>query len=274
MGALVGGIYAAGHLDTFADWAMRLNRRAVVRLLDWSFGSGAIFKGERIIAELRSLLGDCLIEDLPIGYTAVATDLEEMREVWFSRGPLWHAVRASIAVPLVFAPVMRDGRVLIDGGLINPVPIAPTFNGGAGATVAVDLNGARVRQEQAGRAAAAPGAAEHAEWEGVSALREHLPKVVAELVSAQPDAKARAPSAFELAMRSMEGMQATITRMKLAAYAPDLVIHVPRNLATFFEFHRAAELVEFGYQRTRRVLEQHEAMTDDEPEVNRTPEAE
>jgi len=126
MGALVGGIYAAGKLDNYRDWVQSLDKTDVVKFLDFSFSSTGLFKGDRIIDNLRKMVGNHLIEDLSIGFTAVATDLERQREVWFTRGPLFDAIRASIAVPTIFTPHKYKGRYLLDGGLLNPVPIAPT----------------------------------------------------------------------------------------------------------------------------------------------------
>jgi len=139
IGALIGGIYAAGKLDSYAQWVSALEKKDIVRLMDWSFRGGALLKGDRIISVLRDLIGEYNIEDLPIGYTAVATSIHEGREVWLNRGPLFTAIRASTAVPIIFTPVKLGNRLLVDGGLINPIPIAPTLNDDTDLTIAVDL---------------------------------------------------------------------------------------------------------------------------------------
>src|SRR5690606_4834385 len=112
MGAVVGGIYAAGKLDVFAEWVSALQKLDVLWLLDWSLGGGAFFKGERIIQALTQLIGDREIEELPIGFTAIATELSTGREVWLNKGSLFEAIHASIAVPTLFAPVARGKLVL------------------------------------------------------------------------------------------------------------------------------------------------------------------
>jgi NTE family protein len=142
MGALVGGIYATGKLEVYAEWVAALERMDVVRLLDPSFGHAGLFKGERIMEVLRELIGDCSIEDLPVSFTAVATDLESGKEVWLREGKLFDAIRASIATPLVFTPFKYGERQLLDGGLVNPIPIAPTLNDTTDLTIAVSLSGA------------------------------------------------------------------------------------------------------------------------------------
>ncbi len=246
IGALVGGIYAAGELETYAEWVCALEKRDVVRLLDWSFSRGAIFNGERIISVLEEMIGDRRIEDLEIGFTAVATEINNKREVWLNRGSLFEAIRASIAMPLIFAPVERGDLVMVDGGLINPVPIAPTLNDITANTIAIDLNG-RVEQLDVDKK-------EEGE-SGAVAIRERITNFIDDLIPKTAREDAGPPGAIELALRSMDTMQSTIARMKLAAYSPLLTIEIPRNLCTFLEFDRGPEIIEFGYRRTEQALE-------------------
>ena len=247
MGALVGGIYAAGKLDTYADWVTALQRLDVLRLLDWSL-NGALFKGERIIRVLRELIGDCRIEDLPIGFTAIATELSTGREMWLNRGSLFDAIRASIAVPTVFAAVTVEKLVLVDGGLVNPVPVAPTLNARTDMTIAVDLNApdepdapVRIR---AGREHSAHGAQRQSILGFIDAL----------LGTTEASSAPAEPGFYDLAARSMDTMQRTITQLKLASYAPTLVIRMPGNLCGFFDFYRAQALIDYGYERTEQAL--------------------
>lgn len=248
IGALIGGIYAAGKLDTYAEWVCALQRRDIMRLLNWSFGRGAIFSDERIISVLKEMVGERSIEELPVGYTAVATEINDKREVWLSRGPLFEAIRASMAVPLVFAPVERNGLMLVDGGLINPVPIAPTLNDDTAWTFAVDLNG-RAETFETTEADAVDAS------EPLSQIRTKITKYIDDLIPRTSKDDPGNPSTIELALRSMDTMQTTIARMKLSAYTPKLIIEIPRNLCTFFEFDRASELIDFGYQRTEKALQ-------------------
>jgi NTE family protein len=248
IGALIGGIYAAGKLDDYAEWVCALERRDVMRLLDVSLGGAALFRGERIMEVLRKMVGEQPIEELPIGFTAVATEINDKREIWLNRGPLFDAIRASIAVPLVFEPVERDGMVLVDGGLLNPVPIAPTLNTENAWTIAIDLNGHAEQLEPAD-----PGDDE-SEHKTVSRLKRKISAFIDDLLPKASRSDDRSPSAIELALRSMDTMQTTIARFKLAGYTPKLTIEIPRNLCTFFEFHRATELIDFGYRRTEEAL--------------------
>jgi len=142
MGALVGGIYAMGKLEAYRDWVSALAKMDVLKLVDWTFSGGGLIKGERIIGTLRELIGDAQIEDLPLAYTAVATDLDREREIWLTRGSLFDAIRASIAIPTVFRPQLLDGRRLVDGGLLNPVPVTPLIREPADYLFAVSVDGA------------------------------------------------------------------------------------------------------------------------------------
>jgi NTE family protein len=141
MGALVGGLHAAGQMEAYAQWVQGLSQRDVLRLLDPSPSAPGVIRAEKIMAKVRELLDGRLIEDLPIPFTAVATDLLARKEVWFQEGPVDVAVRASIALPSIITPVMLNGRLLADGGIMNPVPIAATVATRADVTVAVSLSG-------------------------------------------------------------------------------------------------------------------------------------
>ncbi|MGA8547775.1 MAG: patatin-like phospholipase family protein, partial [Mycobacterium sp.] len=141
MGALVGGLQAAGRLDEFADWARSLTQRAILRLLDPSITAAGVLRAEKILDAVRDILGAATIEQLPIPYTAVATDLLAGKSVWLQRGPVDEAIRASIAIPGVIAPHVVDGRLLADGGILDPLPMAPIAAVNADLTIAVSLSG-------------------------------------------------------------------------------------------------------------------------------------
>ena len=293
MGALVGGVYAAGKLDGYRDWVTPLQRFDVLRLLDWTFSGGGLIKGDRIIEKLRELIGEIRIEDLPISYTAVAVDLLAQREIWFSRGSLFDAIRASIAIPTVLRPHHYEGRTLVDGGLLNPVPITPTLRDLTDCTIAVDVNAPAESPHAMAGATAVAGAASPEE-PCVDVTFGSVAGVLTDPVATAPAADApeserplaaaadgeaqgmrhriaefinglidkresrhehvAEPGMLELFARSLDVIQETITRFKLAAQPPDLIIRVPRNVGAFYEFHRATELIEVGRQRTHEAL--------------------
>lgn len=244
MGALVGGIYATGKLGVYAEWVAALECMDVVRLLDPSFGRAGLFKGERIMDVLRELIGDCSIEDLPVSFTAVATDLESGEEVWLREGKLFDAIRASIATPLVFTPFKYGKRQLLDGGLVNPLPIAPTLNDTTDLTIAVSLSGpAEAKPPAPATARSAGGNAYH---KRISAFIESLH------LARTPDT--HSIGFLEVALAVMETMQNANARLKLAAHSPDVTVEIPRNACGFHEFWRAGELIALGGECTRRAF--------------------
>ena len=227
MGALIGGIYAAGELGTYTEWVNRLERRDVIKLLDLSFTWQSIFKGERIFGVLEELLGDRCIEDLDRGFVAVATDLDEQREVWLNSGSLFRAMRASCAVPGVFSPVDIDGVSLVDGGLVNPIPIAPTLTDSTDFTIAVNLNAINklrfvAKQRQPDNSSEQ------------LANKGRLAQFIEKLMPGddQRDTK-NETNASDLLIKSLDVMQGAIARMKLATYAPDKVVEISRDACTF-----------------------------------------
>ena len=255
MGAVVGGLHAAGSLPVYADWTRTLTQRDVLRLLDPSFRAPGAFRGEKILARVGELLGDVLIEDLPIPYTAVATDLLSRREVWFQRGPVVTAIRASIALPGVFTPVMVNGRLLADGGLLNPVPVAPATSAAADLTVAVSLGGRRQGDPGTVAPVQESGALRPAEeW-----LERWLPAALRMPGSGAfgEDARAGQPEdavnalppglrTFDVMTLAIEAMESVLTRYRLAGYPPDVLVTVPQDACRTMDFHRAEEMIALG----------------------------
>lgn len=267
MGALVGGIYSAGKLDEFTVWANGLSRTTVLRLMEPKFGTGGAVTAGGLMREVRGLVGDVLIEDLPIPYTAVATDLLARREVWFQRGSLASAVRASIAIPGVITPVVQDDRIFADGGLMNPVPIDPTAAAGADLTIAVSLQGPRSLREQTSPRRQASAADRVAEWTG--RMRDSVTGLAAKVTGRPPgadeevaDRPAYGPGSMpdDLSMTdvlslSSDAMQGLITRYRMAGLPPDVLIEVPVSAARSLDLHRAKELVPLGRELANAALD-------------------
>lgn len=148
MGALIGGVYAAGKMKDYKDWVTGLGQFDVLKLLDISLSAAGAIRGEKIFSVVRDMIGDIRVEDLPIAFTAVATDLLNHKEIWFQEGPLHRAIRASVAIPSLVTPVVHNGRVLVDGALLNPLPIIPTISSHADLIFAVNLTGEDERQQR------------------------------------------------------------------------------------------------------------------------------
>ena len=289
MGALVGGLQAAGRLDEFADWAKSLTQRTILRLLDPSISAAGVLRAEKILDAVRDILGPVTIEQLPIPYTAVATDLLAGKSVWFQRGPVDEAIRASIAIPGVIAPHEIDGRLLADGGILDPLPMAPIAAVNAELTIAVSLSGS----EAVERRNAEPGVT--AEWlnrmvRSTSALldtaaarslldrptaRAVLSRFGADTLSEEADGELPdgeddldvSPvvpklGGFEVMNRTIDIAQSALARHTLAAYPPDVLIEVPRSTCRGLEFHRAVEVIAAGRALADEALDGLETGTD------------
>lgn len=242
IGALIGGIYAAGELDTYTKWVSALRKSDVLRLLDFAYNRAGLFSGDRLMKKLKDMLGDAQIEDLPVSFTAVTTDLDNGREVWINKGPLFDAIRASIAIPSVFTPVKYHGRILVDGGVLNPIPIAPTLREITDMTIAVSLSGREVQQEEL-----LPAQQEEQE-KGASYQRaiHNFIEGIQERFNLNQEEEEET-SFVDVMTRSIESMQNTIARFKLAAYDPNYLLEVPANACGMFDFYRAEEMIELGY---------------------------
>lgn len=249
IGALIGGVYAAGKLNVFEEWICGLNKLDIISLLDISWTSGGLVRGDKIIETLVTLLGDQLIETLPLKFTAVAADIKNEKEVWINSGSLFDAIRASISLPLFFTPVERNGVQLIDGGVLNPVPIAPTFSDQSDFIIAVNLGGeidAHFVESAVIDEVISSDLSLH------DKVSRYIKKIGGNLNlnNNKPDAW----GAYDVADQAFDAMQSTIARLKLAAYPADYNIVIARNACGTLEFDRAQEMISLGYQSAQKVL--------------------
>lgn len=277
MGAVVGGLHAAGKLDGYTDWVTDLNHRDLLRLLDPSIKAPGVIRADKILARVSELLGGARIEDLAIPFTAVATDLIARKEVWFQRGPVDVAIRASIALPSIIPPVMLNGRLLADGGLLNPIPMAPMASSNADVTVAVSLAGDP--DGQSGRAAVQESADPRPAEEWMDRFRRTAAQVLdRELVrlvtsklgagrsttpgNAAEEVEEEIFGALPPGLRtldvmelSLDTLQSVVTRYRLAGYPPDLLITIPKNACRTLDFHKAPEMIALGRKLAHEALD-------------------
>ncbi|MDQ7991946.1 MAG: patatin-like phospholipase family protein [Propionicimonas sp.] len=279
MGALVGGLEASGKLDAYTDWVTGLGPRDVLRLMDASpFGAGAI-KLERVLGRMSEILDGARIEELPIPFTAIATDLGARREVWFTSGPVDVAIRASVAIPGAITPIMVNGRLLVDGAVLNPVPVDAVAGVEADFTLAVSLSGWTPRDFNASPAKTSSEASPPAEWlehfrrstAGIF-TNDWVAGVLARFGGGRADEPPEPPRPYEpapaglgipeVANLAIETMGGLITRYRLAALPPDVLVTIPNDAAKSLEFHRAAELIELGRAKTEEALDAAFGATD------------
>ncbi|TJZ63134.1 patatin [Sphingobacterium olei] len=214
IGSLVGAAYAAGKVGLLGDWMSKLTKRDVFRLLDFSNPRYGLLKGMRVLDTLHEVFGDVNIEDLPIKYTAVATDLRNDREVLIREGSIYQAIRASIAIPAVFTGIDLKDRYLVDGGVLNPVPVNHVQNK-TNIIVAVNLDGRP---------------------DATSA------KVFGKL------------NAIALLQESYYAMRRRLSEMSLELYKPDYTVHIPHNMAGIWDFPRSAELIKKGHELAKDAI--------------------
>lgn len=247
-GAMIGGIYAAGKLDEFEQWVRAITKLDILTLLDLSWSRSGLVQGDKIINTLVDLVGDQTIEDLPIPFTAVATDISSEKEVWINSGRLFDAIRASISLPLFFTPYDHKGVKLIDGGVLNPVPIAPTFSDDTDITIAVNLGGPLESIN----------IVENREKIPVMELETFQEKISDFIKSFQEKIGIEIDEldlgVYDIANQSFDTMQSAIARQKLAAYPPDHEITIARNACGTLEFDRADEMIALGYEKAKECF--------------------
>lgn len=270
MGALVGGLHAAGKLTEYTEWVASLTQRDVLRLLDVSLNSPGVMRLERVLERLTEFLDGVMIENLSIPYTAVASDLGSRREVWFTSGPLETAIRASIAIPAMITPIMVNGRLLVDGGVLNPVPMEPIMGIDADFTMAINLNGEKFHQFNVFPTRESSAQRPPNEWlerfrRTAAGIWEN--DLIASITSkfAKTDEAEDSPAydppppglgIADVTWMSLDAMESLITRYRLAALPPDVLVTVSTDSAKTFDFHRADELIELGRDLTVKALDQ------------------
>ncbi|NYT24746.1 patatin-like phospholipase RssA [Alcaligenaceae bacterium] len=239
IGALVAAAYAVGELDRFEQWVTQLKVRDVVSLMDFHL-NGGMLKGERLMGFFQRHFIDCPVSDLKLPFAAVATDLHTGQEIWLREGSTTDVVRASIALPGLFSPVWHDDRLLVDGGLVNPVPVSLARAMGADIVLAVDLN-----TDILGRHTGAPTEQQVRTSVG-SAWRAHVPEALSALLPENGPEQERMPSLIDILAASINIMQVRITRSRMAGDPADAVI-APRLAAYgLMDFHKAESAIEEG----------------------------
>ncbi|MDB5393009.1 MAG: lysophospholipase [Rhodospirillales bacterium] len=252
IGAVVGAAYLAGKLDVMEDWARSLNRFRIMSYLDFRVSAGLI-NGNRLVAALHEHLGDIKIEDLGRPFIAVAADLATGHEVWLRQGPLVDALRASFSLPGIFPPVMQDHRWLVDGALVNPVPVSPAVAMGAQMTIAVNLNADIIGMARRPGAKIQTVAGFDLLDEPHEAAEEaRRTPLLRRFFKREPDH----PSLFGVMFSSLNILQDRIARSRLAGDPPDVVIDPRIGHIGMAEFDRAAELIEEGASAVERRLPQ------------------
>ena len=250
MGALVGGVYAAGKLDEYESWLRSLGKMDIFNLVDFTLSTSGIIKADRVLREIKSFIPDQKIDELPIKYSAVVTDFKQKKEVVITEGSLFEAIRASISIPLVITPVLKSDTVFVDGGVLNPVPTNRVARQKDDILIAVDVNSRIPYQKPV------TGNQDLGYFEKLTngKLSEFQKKLTA-LFPAKVHKKGNAGVGyFNLITETSSLMLSQITKLILAMNPPDILIEISRELCGTFDFYKADELIQAGRIATKEAV--------------------
>ena len=254
MGAVVGGIYALGKLEEYKSWLFTLDRLKVFRLVDFTFSGQGLIKGDKVFHTMQEFIADANIEDLPIPFAAVAADLPKRKEVVFTKGSMYDALRASVAIPTVLTPVSIEEGLLVDGGVINNLPLNHVRRMEGDLLVAVYVNAAipvdrpkvtREAQEEE------ESAYQKKMWDFYQQLRHILP-----LHEDKEEAHKEKMGFFDLINETLSFMTDHNVQVALEQYPPDVLVQLSYEACGTFDFYKAREMVEMGRYAARKALKQ------------------
>ena len=256
IGAVVGGAYAAGHLDTLEEWARSLQPRNILGYLDIRLNGSGLIGGDKLAAQLEAAIGPTLIEELPLKFATVATEVRTGHEIWLTHGRMVEAMRASYALPGIFSPVLVGDRWLVDGALVNPVPVSAARALGAEIVIAANLSSDVFTHSTTVYSHGAPAEAPEVTVEPAPPKRGF-----GRLFSAERTVKREffggggRPGISSVMVDAFNIMQDRITRARLAGDPPDLLISPRVGQIGWFDFHRADDLIAFGARAAERAID-------------------
>ncbi|HJW17022.1 MAG TPA: patatin-like phospholipase family protein [Flavisolibacter sp.] len=247
MGAVVGGMYAAGYHNAYKEWMLKLTKTLLFKILDFTLTRQGFLKGERLFNLLQKVTGQQQIEDLRIPFVAVATDMVQNKEVYYRSGDMYKALRASIAIPGVFTPVLDNGQFLVDGGVLNPLPLNLVQKEKDEYIVAVNVN-----------AAASPSMTTLEVKQEVTALWKWLNPIMQKGNKPKDLLPISEYSLRELLLSSYNMTQDRLASYLLKTYPPDILVEIPRNSCSTFEFYKAQYMIDLGRNACKQAIFQDE----------------
>ena len=248
MGALVGGVYAAGKLDEYEAWLCSLSKMRVFNLVDFTLSTSGIIKADKVLKEIQKFIPDQKIEDLPIKYAAVATDIRQGKEVVITTGSLYEAIRASISIPMVITPLQKNDTLFVDGGILNPVPVNRVFRNEGDMLIAVDVN-AQIPYSKPKNENTDWGYFEKLTSGKLSVFQKKLTKHI-------PVHKKEGMGYFSLIGETSGLMLSQISKLTLELNPPDILIEISRDTCGTFDFYKATELIKIGESTAKKVFEE------------------
>ena len=247
MGALVGGIYATGKLDEYESWLCSLSKMDVFNLVDFTLSTKGIIKADKVLKEIQKFIPDRNIEDLPIKFAAVATDLNHKKEVVITEGSLFEAIRASISIPMVITPLLKNDTLFVDGGVLNPIPVNRVVRQEDDILIAVNVNAQIPYKKPIVEANHNWGYFEKLTNGKLSGFQKKLSKLF-------PESKNENIGYFDLIGETSSLMLTQISKLTLEMNSPDILIEVSRESCGAFDFYKAVELIELGREATIKSM--------------------
>ena len=241
IGSVILGVYASGKLNEFKQWMLGLSRIDVFRLMDFTINKQGILKGKKIFDEMNFFFKDSLIENLPIPYSAVSADIKSFKEVVFNKGSLHHAIRCSISVPSLLTPVIYKKMVLVDGGILNPLPLSRVKRTKDDILVAVNLNYMDPNYKN-----------------DISPSSLDYPIMQKMLNYFSTNKKEDNGNVMNYLNKTVYIMMSQLSKNSIKLHKPDILINIPYNVCGFFDYHKTSELIRFGVEKTKLALKNYE----------------
>ena len=253
MGSLIGGVYAAGKMNQLKEWIYTLDKGKVFRLVDFTLSKQGLFKGERVLKKMKDYVPDILIEELAIPYAAVAVDMINNEEVVFRTGSLYHAIRASIAIPTVLTPVKEENRLLVDGGVLNNIPMAHVQRQEGDMMIAVNVNAdiPMVKPEMTEEAV-----------KKQSLYHKKISEFYSHIRRSSSSAEENL-GYFSLVTKTLDLMTMRMAEDKIEQFSPEVLISVSRESCNLYDFYKAEEQVEAGRKAAIEILDTIQNREDD-----------
>lgn len=253
MGSLIGGIYAAGTLKEFKKWATHLDKVDIFKLIDFTLLNNGFVKGDKVFKELKNFIPDINIQDLKIHYAAVATDIIKRKEIVFTEGSLIKAIRASVSIPSVFTPVMKEDSIIVDGGVVNNIPINHVQRTKDDILVAVNVNANTPLPKIKKKETPTKTVEKQAIYQGlVKSFNDTLHKIL-------PNEKKNTFGRFDIMNHSYEMMRDQLVKLYLEINPPDILIETSREFCGIYDFYKAKDLIDYGREVTAKSIKKYQA---------------
>ncbi len=253
MGAMVGGVFCSGTLPEFQKWLADADLKEAIKILDYSFSAPGFIKGEKLMKKMQDFLPFKKIEDLQLPYTAIATDILNCKEVVFNKGNISEAIRASISIPSVFTPVIKNNQVLVDGGVMNNIPINRVAKKEKDLVIAVCVNAdVPMKKEYQDIMAFKENSEKNEYLEKLKKMRTYIKKYI----NSKKDATKNENKIgqYELIDRSIHMLITEVSKTILTNYPPDILIEIPRSMCSTFDFLKGKKIMEIGRLATMEKL--------------------